>query len=114
MNRREAVAGIAANLMIVSPRVAFGSQANSAVSLGILGTGNRGRYDTNFLAKDPRTKIVALCDLYPDQLDQTKTDIPAVNAAKTFKRYQDVLNESGIDAVVITVPVYLHPEFFEA
>ncbi len=114
MNRREVVAGIAANLMIVSPRVAFGSQANSAVSLGILGTGNRGRYDTNFLSKDSRTKIVALCDLYPDQLDQTKTEIPAVNAAKTFKRYQDVLNEPGIDAVVITAPVYLHPEFFEA
>jgi myo-inositol 2-dehydrogenase/D-chiro-inositol 1-dehydrogenase len=114
MRRREAVAGIAANLMIVSPRVAFGYQANSAVTIGILGTGNRGRYDANFLAKDARTKIVALCDLYPDQIDQAKTDIPAVNDAKPYKRYQDVLNEPGIDAVVITAPVYLHPEFFEA
>jgi myo-inositol 2-dehydrogenase / D-chiro-inositol 1-dehydrogenase len=114
MRRREALAGIATNLMIVSPGVAFGYQANSAVTLGILGTGNRGRYDGNFFAKDPRTKIVALCDLYPDQIDLAKTQIPAANDAKSFKAYQDLLSEPGIDAVLITVPVYLHPEFFEA
>ena len=43
MRRREALAGIASNLMIVSPGVAFGYQANSKISLGILGTGGRGR-----------------------------------------------------------------------
>jgi myo-inositol 2-dehydrogenase / D-chiro-inositol 1-dehydrogenase len=114
MKRREVLAGIATNLMAVSPRVAFGYQANSAVTLGILGTGGRGRYDGNFFAKDPRTRITALCDLYPDQIDKAKTEIPAANGAKVFKRYQDLLSEPGIDAVLITVPVYLHPEFFEA
>src|ERR1017187_4090360 len=114
MKRREVLAGIATNLMVVSPRVAFGYQANSAVTLGILGTGGRGRYDGNFFAKDPRTRITALCDLYPDQIDKAKTEIPSANGAKVFKRYQDLLSEPGIDAVLITVPVYLHPEFFEA
>lgn len=114
MRRREALAGIASNLMIVSPGVAFGYQANSKITLGILGTGGRGRYDGRFFSQDPRAKIVALCDLYPDQIDRAKTEIPAANDAKTFKRYQDVLTEPGIDAVLITVPVYLHPEFFEA
>jgi myo-inositol 2-dehydrogenase / D-chiro-inositol 1-dehydrogenase len=114
MRRREALTGIATNLMIVSPGVAFGFQANSAVALGIIGTGNRGRYDGAFFANDPRARIVALCDLYPDQIDLTKTRIPALNTAKQFTRYRDLLAEPGIDAVQITTPVYLHPEHFEA
>ena len=110
MNRRDAIKG----LMIVSPGVAFGFQANSAVALGIIGTGNRGRYDGAFFANDPRVRIVALCDLYPDQIDQAKTRIKAANDAKVFTRYQDLLDMPGIDAVQITTPVYLHPEHFEA
>lgn len=110
MKRREALASI----LITTPAVAFGSQANSAVSVGIIGTGNRGRYDTNFLSKDPRTRIAALCDLYMDQIDKTKTDIPSANDAKVFTNYKELLTAPGIDAVVITTPVYMHPECFEA
>jgi predicted dehydrogenase len=114
MNRRQALTGIAGNLVIVPPDVAFGSQANSAVSVGVIGTGNRGRYDTNFISKDPRARITALCDLYPDQIDAVKTQVPATSSAKTFRDYKDLLAEAGIDAVLITTPVYLHPEHFEA
>jgi predicted dehydrogenase len=106
--------GLAANLMIVNSGTAFGSQANSTVGVGIIGTGNRGRYDTNFISKDPRARIAALCDLYADQIDKTKTEIPAANDAKVFTRFQDLLDSAGVDAVVITSPVYLHPEHFEA
>jgi predicted dehydrogenase len=109
MRRRELIAGI-----VVSPAIAFGSQANSAIAVGIIGTGNRGRYDTNFFSKDPRAKIVALCDIYMDQIDKAKTEIPAANDAKVFTKYQELLEAPGIDAVVITAPVYLHPEMFEA
>ncbi|MBI4875354.1 MAG: Gfo/Idh/MocA family oxidoreductase [Acidobacteria bacterium] len=114
MNRRQALAGLTANLTIVSPHTAFGSQANSAVAVGIIGTGGRGRYDGAFFAKDPRAQIAALCDLYPDQIDRAKTQIPAADSAKVFTRFQDLLAAPGIDAVVITTPVYLHPEHFEA
>src|ERR1022692_3291231 len=43
LTRRQALAGAAANLMILKPGIAFGSQANSAVSFGIVGTGGVGR-----------------------------------------------------------------------
>jgi myo-inositol 2-dehydrogenase/D-chiro-inositol 1-dehydrogenase len=114
MRRREVLTGIATNLMIVTPGVAFGYQANSAVALGIIGTGGRGRYDGAFFADDSRVRIAALCDLYSDQIDLFKTKTPAANSAKTFQRYQDLLAAPGIDAVQITTPVYLHPEHFEA
>src|ERR1022692_2242929 len=42
LTRRQALAGGAANLMILKPGIAFGSQANSAVSFGIVGTGGGG------------------------------------------------------------------------
>jgi len=113
MTRRDALAG-AANVLLVAPSVAFGSAANSAVSVGIIGTGGRGRYDGAYFAKDPRARITALCDLYPDQIDKAKTDIPSTNNAKVFVSYQDLLAQSGADAVVITAPVYLHPVMFEA
>lgn len=114
MRRREAVAGMAANLMILSPKVVFGSQANTAIAVGVIGTGDRGRFDGEIFARDPRARIAALCDLYPDQIDQAKTQIPSANAAKVFTRYQDLLQDPGIDAVVITTPAFLHPEHFEA
>jgi predicted dehydrogenase len=110
MNRREALAGILA----VSPTAAFGSQANSAVSVGVIGTGNRGRYDGDFLAKDARVRIAALCDLYPDQIDRTKTEIASAQNAQVFRDFRDLLAAPGIDAVLITTPVYLHPEHFAA
>ncbi len=105
MTRREAISTAA---------VAFGFQANSAVSVGVIGTGNRGRYDAKIFAGDPRARITALCDLYPDQIDRAKTEIPAASGAKSYSRYQDLLADASIDAVLITTPVYLHPEHFEA
>ena len=114
MRRRDVLAGIATNLMIVSPKAAFAYQANSAVALGIIGTGGRGRYDGAYFAKDPRVRIAAVCDPYTDQIDGFKTHVPAANDAKSFTRYQDLLAEPSLDAIVITTPVYLHPEHFEA
>ena len=100
--------------MLASPALAFGSQANSAVTVGIIGTGGRGRYDGRYFSQDARAKIDALCDLYPDQIDKAKTQIPSANDAKVFTDYHELLESPGIDAVVITAPVYLHPEMFEA
>jgi predicted dehydrogenase len=97
---------------ITSARVAFGSQANSRIQVGTIGTGNRGRYDTNFVTQDGRAQVVALCDLYPDQLDRAKTQVPAVSTARTFKDAAELLAMPGLDAVFICTPVYLHPEHF--
>ena len=56
MTRRDALAGAAANILVVKPGTAFGSQANSAVSFGIIGTGGRGSYVGTHMANDPRTR----------------------------------------------------------
>ncbi len=112
MNRRDALAG-AAGMLLVKPATAFGSQANSAVSLGIIGTGGRGRYVGTIFVKDPRTKLAAICDIFPDRIDLGKTQIPGADAARVYKNHEELLAAADIDAVLIATPVFLHPEHFE-
>ena len=37
-----------------------------------------------------------------------------VEDAKSYKSGAELLEKSGVDAVIIATPVYLHPEHFEA
>jgi predicted dehydrogenase len=110
---RRNILSAGAGLLVVKPETAFGTQANSKIQVGVVGTGNRGRHDMGIFAKDPRAEVAALCDLYPDQLDRAKTQVPAASAAKTYKDFAELLTHPGLDAVQITTPVYLHPEHFE-
>ncbi len=113
INRRNAIAGTA-GLLLVKPETAFGSQANSAVAFGIIGTGGRGRYVGTHMARDPRARLAAICDLFPDRIDLAKTQVPGADQARTYRNYQELLAQPDLDAVLIATPVFLHPEHFEA
>ena len=114
LSRRQALAGVASGMMIVKPDTAFGYQANSAVSYGVIGTGGRGIYVGTHMANVSGTKLAAICDIFPDKIDNAKTKIPGAAAARTYRDYHELLAQADIDAVLITTPVYLHPEHFEA
>src|SRR5579863_502613 len=114
LTRRQALAGAAANLMILKPGIAFGYQANSAVSFGIIGAGGRGRYVGGHMARDPRARLTAICDIFPDRIDLAKTQIPGAAAAHSFATHEDLLEHANVDAVLIATPVFRHPEHFEA
>jgi myo-inositol 2-dehydrogenase / D-chiro-inositol 1-dehydrogenase len=114
ITRRHALAGAAANILIVKPGVAFGSQANSAVSFGIIGTGGRGSYDGTHMVHDPRTRLTAICDIYPDRIDKAKTSIPGADKVRVYRDHRELLSQPDIDAVLIATPVFLHPVHFEA
>lgn len=113
IKRRTALAA-AGGFLIVKPETAFGTQANSKIHVGVIGTGNRGRFDAGFFSQDPRSEVTAICDLYPDQIDLAKTQVPALSSAKTYKNYTDLLAHPDLDAIQISTPVYLHPEHFAA
>lgn len=114
ISRRSALAGAGAGLLIVKPETAFSAQANSAVSFGIIGTGGRGRYVGDFMAKTPNTRLAAICDKYPDRIDLGKTHITGAAGVPAYRDYTELLGKADIDAVLIATPVYLHPEHFEA
>ncbi len=111
ISRRQAITG---GILLVAPQTAFSYQANSAVSFGVIGTGGRGVYVGTHMANVKGTKIAAICDIYPDRIDNAKTKIPGAASVRVHRDYHDLLAQSDVDAVLITTPVYMHPECFEA
>jgi len=111
--RREVVSGgaaLATGFLIVKPQSVRGSQANSALSLGLIGCGGRGTYVTGVFQKNEYLKVVGYCDIYKDKLDAAAA---RYSGAKGYTDYKELL-ASDVDAVYIATPAYLHPEHFEA
>jgi myo-inositol 2-dehydrogenase/D-chiro-inositol 1-dehydrogenase len=114
ISRRQAITGAAVPFSVMGARTALGSEANSAVSFGVIGTGGRGRYVGNYMIADKRARLAAICDIFPDRIDLAKTHMPGADKSKTYRDYKELLADPSIDAVLIATPVYLHPEHFEA
>src|SRR4051812_31177003 len=110
--RRGLIAG-AAGPLLMKPKTAFGSEANSAVAIGVIGTGGRGRYVGSFMAKDSNARLAAICDKYADRLDLAKKEIPGAADVPAYFDYRELLNDRNVDAVLIATPVFLHPEHYE-
>lgn len=98
-----------AGLTILSSATAFGSQANSALTVGLVGIGNRGSYVSGIFAKNEFARIAAICDIYDDKIEAGKK---MYSGAKVYKDIKDLL-ASDVDAVLIATPAVLHPEHFE-
>src|SRR5258708_1035127 len=116
MNRRKFIGGSAAmtGLLLLKPRTAFGYEANSAVRLALLGCGRRGTTVAASFAKNAGARIVALADIFPDQLTTAKTHFdalsatlgqPAIDPKLVFRghtAYQQLVSSSEVDAVQIS------------
>lgn len=115
VSRRNFLAGsaVAGSFTIVKPQSVRGSQANSKVAVGLIGSGGRGSYDASIVHADPRAAVVALCDPFDDQIERAKQRIKVTNP-KVFKTHEKLLADPGIDAVIIASPPFLHPEHLEA
>ncbi len=127
MNRRTFLQGAstACSLMIVKPSVAFSYAANSAVQYGLLGCGKRGTSVATSFATNTQARVVALGDIFPDQLaigkqhfDQlnSKLGVPAVDPKLTFhgwEAYKAMAANPHIDAVQISTPPFFHVEHMD-
>jgi predicted dehydrogenase len=112
--RRTLLRGGAASTFLIVPAAAVrGSQANSRLSVGLIGTGNRGSYDGAIVHADPRARITALCDLFDDQIEKAQAKIKVEKPA-IYKDFQKLLASPDIDAVFIATPVFEHPRMLEA
>lgn len=79
------------------------------VRLGIIGLGAQGGYYAGFLTegKVKNMELGAICDIDPAKKELAQEKYPDV---PFYENYIDMLESGDVDAVVTTVPHYLHPE----
>lgn len=82
-----------------------GHTSGSKARLAVVGPGSRGRFLMNFLAKNDKNEIVALCDIYQPSIDEALNIAPK---AKVYKDYRKMLEDKDIDAVIIATPLNTH------
>src|SRR5438132_14170160 len=115
----------AAAAMFIKPELVHGTRANSAVRVGLLGCGGRGTEDASNLVDTGGARVVALADLFPDQLDAARAHFDQVQQAKGFaaldpkqlfvgpRAYERLAASKEVDAIVIATPPYFHPQHLE-
>ena len=111
---------------ILKPGIVFGSRANSAIRVGVIGCGNRGTAVITSMSKNTNSNIIAIADLFEDKLITAEKNFNQLNAAKDFpslskqniyqgsKAYMRLLENKDVDAVLISSPAYSHVDFLEA
>jgi len=127
MDRREFIGGSAASgILLLSSRTAFSYQANSAVRIGLLGCGNRGTTVATSFAKNTAARIVALADLFPDQLAAGRAHfdalnaslgIPAIDPSLMFRgshAFEELAASKEVDSIQISTPPWFHVQHLDA
>lgn len=120
-----AAAATAAGVMFVKPSLVRGSAANSTLRLGILGCGGRGTAVGTGFVNNTNTRVVALADLFADQLEAGRKHFDELQQAKGYaaidssqlfrgpKAYQQIAASKELDFILITTPPYFHPHHLE-
>jgi predicted dehydrogenase len=100
--RRNFLRGVTAATALSYSRV-YG--ANERIQLGLIGCGDRGRYDMGNFVKTGTVEVTALCDIWGAQIDKAKQDAPN---ARTFSDHRALLDNKEIDVALIGTPDHWH------
>ena len=129
MNRRQFVKSssqVVAGMLLVKASTAFGYQANSAVRHGLLGCGSRGTSVATSFSQNTSAQVVALADLFPDQLAAGKDHFDKVNAGLSRAPIDQKLMFHGphafeqlaackdVDLIQISTPPFFHVQHLKA
>ncbi len=80
--------------------------ANDRISIGIIGTGNRGGQIWEQALSEEDVRPVAACDVYEPHLEKALS--MASGRAKAYRDFRDVLEHRPMDAVLIATPDHWH------
>jgi len=115
INRRQFLAGTGATALsftLASHAQVSGTQANSRINLALFGCGKRGTWITNLFLRDGRYNVAAVFDYFADKAEEAgaKFNVGPSNRYSGLWGYRKLLEQKGIDAVVIESPPYFHPQ----
>jgi predicted dehydrogenase len=129
MNRRELLqtgAAAASGMILVKSLTAFGYAANSAIRHGLLGCGNRGSSVAESFSKNTSAQLVAIGDIFPDNLAAGRARFDKINAGLGRAAIDSKLLFSGphafeqlaashdIDLIQISTPPFFHVDHLGA
>ena len=129
MKRREflqSASAAATAFTFLKSKSAFGYDANSAVRMALLGCGNRGTHVASSFSQNTIGQVVALGDLFADQLNAGKAHFDELNASlgraaidpkmlfSGPKAFEQLAQTSGIDLIQISTPPFFHVEHLGA
>jgi predicted dehydrogenase len=98
-----AAAGVAlSHALLAAPKAAG---ANDRLRLGLIGAGSRGTEILRAALRCPNTEAAAADDVYSRRLDAIKRVAPGI---KTYTDFRRLLDDKGIDAVLIATPQHQH------
>ena len=106
MNRRELIRLGASSAMAMS--AASYSRilgANDKINMGLIGAGGRGMGVIETFSQTKQVNITSICDVYADHVDAGQSKYPG---SKGFKDHRKLLEEKGVDAVLIATPDHWH------
>src|SRR3979490_1245288 len=75
-------AAATAGIMFIKPELVRGGAATSALWVGLLGWGGRGTEDATNLIDTGGARVVALADLFQDQLDKARENFNKIQQEK--------------------------------
>jgi myo-inositol 2-dehydrogenase / D-chiro-inositol 1-dehydrogenase len=128
LDRRKFIGAAAAatGLMFIKPALVRGTAANSAVRVGLLGCGGRGTEDATNLVDTGGARVIALADMFQDQLDAARANFDKLQQAKGYSAldasqlfvgpnaFREITSSKEVDAIVVATPPYFHPQHLEA
>jgi predicted dehydrogenase len=79
--------------------------ANDTIQLGVIGAGDRGTYVMTNFQKNTSVHVAAVCDVYAEHIDRARQKAPD---AKSFSDHRKLLEEKGLDAILIATPDHWH------
>lgn len=102
-----AAASVVATAASHGPFVRSAKAAEKVVNYGMIGPGSRGRrlLERHLVHMD-HGKCVALCDIYEKNLNRALKVF--ADEPRAYTDYNELLAQDDIDAVFITVPLFLH------
>src|SRR5207249_4743513 len=128
VDRRKFIGAAAttAGMLLLKPELVRGTAANSTVRVALLGCGGRGTEDATNMIETGGARVVALGDLFQDQLDKARDNFNKIQQAKNYpvldasqlfvgpNAFHQIAASKEVDAIVIATPPYYHPQHLEA
>jgi predicted dehydrogenase len=113
MNRRKFIESAVAGTLAMNALTHHSAVANSSGStlkLGLIGCGGYGMSNVNAAFKVGGVKVIALCDVDSQHLEDAAKKVATMqeDRPRTFKHYEDLLDVSDLDGVIIATPPQWH------